>query len=63
MRLGELSLFSSAEVMLAFCVGIFLADLVCGRLWLWDLFLVSACQKPMLSSEGCKLKRGGDIPM
>ncbi len=26
--------------MLLLCVGIFLADLACGRLWVWDISLV-----------------------
>ncbi len=34
--------------------GYFLADLVCGRLCVWD----PSCQTPMVGCEVCKLKRG-----
>ncbi len=38
-------------------MGVFLAVLVCGRLWAWHISLVSVCQKPMFGSEGCMLNR------
>ncbi len=41
-------------------MGVFLTDLVCGRLWAWYTSLVSVRHKPMLGSYGRELKRGGN---